>query len=723
MDGKFIKESEFHPDGDKPPKIIPAGTPFTFADGAPNAENGTVRIRIGNENGTVKAADVVSSTDEAVVTDLVAAGSVSEIQDVTSPGVFATHYDKAELALTELTGERAGKEYLRQRIQAHLDQLKTCLWSVRATRKVAEDAVLYFASEHRSGYWPTVLRLWAERPKAERKSGIAHLPAPINSVFADLVKTYVDGFDTDSEAEDQDHDELSCNYQIAIEQFTLMVGVALNQETKAVCKPIVLETPNVYSTMNGVIVKLPRRQVPHQLVVHNLDTVLDQPTDIPDAQLPNVVLLTAENGLWLNGGPSADDVCQGELGDCYFLALLGAIAHHDPDQIKRIIRKGENKYVVTFTRTISHQNREFRVPQPVELKMIFPHNDQNVLLGARLRVRCGEPVRRRRRTLGGDAYLEKAYELETALWVPIIERAFAALAGKYGQFANMIPADGAQPDDGYAKIRDGSQSGEMIFSCLYGHRHRRTRSVRVMNLCDAVAKPPAELDLPSSELFNLLLMLNDQAAGLSPCLAIPTASVSWRRVGQKLIGLGKQYKGPLAPQFSVVAELFEPVLKLDEDTFATLESHLGFQKACAEIVEALLPLGTKDPFARQVVKLIASLAPPLSSKGSRPYIYARHEYAVGAVRLVFSAPPPSPDYATNPALGSPPTNSVLLVNALPTLDTSASTIALSNPHHKNSPNLDGTLAAEADTGAFVLSLAEFLEFFTDVGYTVVSRHA
>ncbi|WP_218034046.1 C2 family cysteine protease [Acrocarpospora corrugata] len=723
MDGKFINEAEFHPDGDKTPRRIPAGTSFTFADGVPNVKNGTVRIRIGNTTGTVNAADVVADEDVAKVAGLVAAGSTAEIQNVTSLAAFAGQYETATLALTHVTDDYAGKEHLIQGIQAHRDQLKTCLWSVGATYRVAEAAVLYFASESSSGHWPTLLRLWAERPKAARKIAFAELPAPIKSVFTDLVQTYVDGFVPDAEDRDPDHTELSFNYRYAIESFTLIVGSGLNAGTKAVCKPIVLGTPNIFATVKGLMAQLPELQIPRHLVVHSSDIMLDQPVDVPDEKLPTVVMVTARNRLWLANGPSADDVCQGELGDCFFLALLAAIACHDPAQIKRLVKWADGKYVVTFTRTISHRNRDFRVPQPVELTEIFPHNDQNVLLGARPRVRCGDPVVRRRRTLGGDAYLERAFELETALWVPVVERAFAALVGRFGQYANTVPAGDAQPDDGYAKIRDGSQSGEMIFSCLYGHRYRRNRSVRVSYLCEAIAKPPRELDPPSAELLNLLLMVHDQAAGLSPCLALPTASVGWRAVGTKLLGLGKQHTGPLSPHFTLIGQLLQPILDRQEDTFATLDLHQEFQDACTQITKTLLPLRPKDPWAGKVVKLVTSLAPPLTTQRPRPYVYARHEYAVGAVHLVFSEPLPAPDYLTDPALGRPPVNSAALVKALTTLDTHMSTIALINPHHKNSPNLDGTLPAEADTGSFVLPLAEFLEFFTYVGYAVVSRHA
>jgi hypothetical protein len=53
--------------------------------------------------------------------------------------------------------------------------------------------------------------------------------------------------------------------------------------------------------------------------------------------------------LFSAAGPSANDIIQGDLGDCYFLATLAAIAKADPSQIRQdIVQTGPDAYMVEF---------------------------------------------------------------------------------------------------------------------------------------------------------------------------------------------------------------------------------------------------------------------------------------------------------------------------------------------------------------------------------------
>ena len=53
--------------------------------------------------------------------------------------------------------------------------------------------------------------------------------------------------------------------------------------------------------------------------------------------------------LWGAGGPSINDVNQGEVGDCYFLASLGEVAMQDPQSIEDMISENSNgAYAVEF---------------------------------------------------------------------------------------------------------------------------------------------------------------------------------------------------------------------------------------------------------------------------------------------------------------------------------------------------------------------------------------
>ena len=55
------------------------------------------------------------------------------------------------------------------------------------------------------------------------------------------------------------------------------------------------------------------------------------------------------NGSLFQNGPSADDVYQGGLGTCYYLATLAAIAQEKPDYIQNMFRdNGDNTFTVRF---------------------------------------------------------------------------------------------------------------------------------------------------------------------------------------------------------------------------------------------------------------------------------------------------------------------------------------------------------------------------------------
>lgn len=48
-------------------------------------------------------------------------------------------------------------------------------------------------------------------------------------------------------------------------------------------------------------------------------------------------------------GPTIDDIDQGNTGDCYVIAALGAVAQANPHRVRKIVRRNTNgTYGVTF---------------------------------------------------------------------------------------------------------------------------------------------------------------------------------------------------------------------------------------------------------------------------------------------------------------------------------------------------------------------------------------
>ncbi|MBM4386885.1 MAG: hypothetical protein FJ088_04045 [Deltaproteobacteria bacterium] len=107
-----------------------------------------------------------------------------------------------------------------------------------------------------------------------------------------------------------------------------------------------------------------------------------------------------------------DDVKQGYLGDCYLVAVLGAVAHTDPDLIRNMIKdNGNGTYDVTFRMDIAWYGAEKKT---VTVDSKFPTRGDQRPVYSKV----------------GDTKTEGA-ETKSELWVMIIEKAWAIVKGSY----------------------------------------------------------------------------------------------------------------------------------------------------------------------------------------------------------------------------------------------------------------------------------------------------
>lgn len=126
-------------------------------------------------------------------------------------------------------------------------------------------------------------------------------------------------------------------------------------------------------------------------------------------------------------GPKGADIRQGGLGDCYFLASVAAIVADDPGAIQKAIRdNNDGTYSVRF-----YDNDGAAVWLTVDSDLPVDAN--------------GNLAYARGVDSDGDGKLE--------VWVPIMEKAYAAYKDLYG------PADGI---DGYADIGRGGLPSDAI---------------------------------------------------------------------------------------------------------------------------------------------------------------------------------------------------------------------------------------------------------------------
>lgn len=148
--------------------------------------------------------------------------------------------------------------------------------------------------------------------------------------------------------------------------------------------------------------------------------------------LPNEELFGA-------GGPSAKDVEQGNLGDCYFLSTLGGVATEDPQILEKNIRQ--------------HVDPSTGEPAPGLYDVRFYKQDaegntveQWVTVNDKL-LRDGSGAEDYAQTTDND------HDGKQELWVAIYEKAYAKFKSQDGTV-----------DDGYAEIGKGGWGGEAYFA-------------------------------------------------------------------------------------------------------------------------------------------------------------------------------------------------------------------------------------------------------------------
>lgn len=139
--------------------------------------------------------------------------------------------------------------------------------------------------------------------------------------------------------------------------------------------------------------------------------------------------------------PKAEDVQQGQIGDCYFPASMAAIAKANPDFITNLIKdNGDGTYTVNFKQKDWASGRFKDVPIKVDGDLYV-------------------------RSYGGPLYGRSAGSGEPTkmeLWFPLVEKAYAQWKGSYDTIGNGghmsdVFEDCLGVDTGYMSIGSGNK--------------------------------------------------------------------------------------------------------------------------------------------------------------------------------------------------------------------------------------------------------------------------
>jgi len=435
------------------------------------------------------------------------------------------------------------------------------------------------------------------------------------------------------------------------------------------------------------------------------DPVVAQHGDVVD---PNIVVRAQEDALYINGGPSLDDIRQGGIGDCYFLAAVSEIVSGDPNRILSAVQPaGDNVNVNLFkydgANWVAHSITTDRTLMHF-LSKSDPTTTYDGLVGAGARV-GDSPVGAEWYADVSDAgvlTITRRDVYEMALWAPILEKAYARFAEQTNQYgggpARDTPNAGAS---GYEQINGGWE--DQVYPIFYGD-DMVTHRQEGMNYAPGQDLVPLNVDA----ITNLLRLNGAGQAGTSFMLSVDLDQDS---AVDRLVQLIDFIRGSkdaarypsllrVMGQVRGLAATFQAAAGADRQ--AALER---LAKGCARqaapgawpVLESLRSKKTYNDLFEHL-NIVGHLGSD-SSNGRRA-TYADHAYAVLSAAFVDQA---------GAAMALTPSN---VAAQVANISGSGSTVTLRNPHHTNEPNLP-TSGADADSedGVFTMSLDQYLRSF------------
>lgn len=177
---------------------------------------------------------------------------------------------------------------------------------------------------------------------------------------------------------------------------------------------------------------------------------------------PSITRTRDERTIFINGTPSIEDIAQGSIGDCYFLAAVTTVAQSDPGHLRGLFTVNGDQVVV---RLHSYDAATARwQPQAISVDMNFLHAADKSGMATDLissGFRMGtKPTRSRWYVTveaGEDLWVCEDAEYEFALWAPLLEKAYARLAERFGQYGGAYSNDANSNTDANGKARSGYQ--------------------------------------------------------------------------------------------------------------------------------------------------------------------------------------------------------------------------------------------------------------------------
>jgi hypothetical protein len=419
--------------------------------------------------------------------------------------------------------------------------------------------------------------------------------------------------------------------------------------------------------------------------------------------------------LFIDGTPTMDDVHQGGIADCYFLASIASIVQSDPGRIRSMMRLSGGQVTVGFFRYDAASSAWVPAPVTVSTDLLHYAGGDGVptgLVGAGFRV-GPRPVSSSlyAHVEGTSLWIHEDAMFELALWAPVLEKAYASYAEQYGQYGGFEPGDANAATDAAGNARSGYQVigggiADYSYPIVYGP------DAVDFGQTDITYTPGSDLVASNLGAIENLLRLSghDVPSGenFHMTVGIGRDDAVERLDAQIAHTVDQRYMRSYAASFSRMLRRLRTSIQAwrdapDDGARATALEKVS-QRAAAAVEPGNWPVIDSDreggDFRRLQEMLLVVKDIATDGAGGQRFTYAWHSYSVVCAAFADAAGAP---------LVLTPAN---LATEHPNIATARSTVRLRNPHGGNEPDRRGDGADDGqDGGEFDVTLEQLFRVF------------
>jgi hypothetical protein len=491
---------------------------------------------------------------------------------------------------------------------------------------------------------------------------------------------------------------------------------------------------NILATDNNPVVTQPY-QFPPAAQLYTVGARDDNGTYMLGQPSPAQAQTTEQvnpNALFIGDGlPHADEIKQGGIGDCYWLAALVDIVRKDPQRLVDMMHVKNGEVSVDF-----YYRPDFLDPSWKLQRVTVPltlAKTANGLKGARYKLASDPTQHDWWMTDNVMAFMgQVSHTLEikrrdtfnAALWMPYLEKAYARFAQAHGNYGNNIMAGNKT---GYERIEGGRS--KIVYHMFYGNRATggRTEDMSyqqnetpdqnllrnrgaIITLLQALDANLRTGDNTQDQMMNLTAGADLNHHVLRALDALRVYEASNAATGYLQGKLGQDY-GDFVTALGTLKDRLE---EQENDTSEDANVLLPLKLAAHAIINAQAvwsgTLQGADPQKPRIIDNLFMLTINLLNLGAdsgvgQRVVYSKHAYTV--MNAVFKNTGGGVLNLQHGNLDDP---------TLQSIDPKLSTITLRNPHRGNAPDLTGQ-GEIGQLGTFDMTLDHFFQNFAriDIG--------